>query len=238
MSRNKQRILIIEDDKDLNSLLKYTLETTGDFDVRSHFEGERALEAIQQFTPDLVILDVMLPGAYGTDILRKVRFIESLQHILVVLLTARSQEKDKVDGFEAGADDYITKPFSPKELLLRVQALLRRLGTGAPKHLTVESESLVMQLGVIQIYPKDFKVLIHKKPVSLTATEFQLLLFLAERVGNLQSRETLLKNVWKSDAQVNSRTVDTHIKRLRQKLGTAGSLIETVHGLGYSLIIK
>ncbi|MBX9837974.1 response regulator transcription factor [Silvanigrella sp.] len=255
MKDEKLRILIIEDDRDLNNLLKYTLEASRDFEVKSHFDGNGAFELISQFKPNLVLLDVMLPNKYGTEILKNVRENAATSGIFVILLTARSQEKDKVEGFEAGADDYITKPFSPRELMLRVNALLRR--SNAPKFLnsnqnnfnkddekitfsntdTIDnSQHKIISVGSIKIFPEEFKVTVNNETVSLTATEYQLLVFLSERVGKLQSREALLQKVWGYEGQVNTRTVDTHIKRLRQKLGAAGSMIETIHGFGYQLI--
>lgn len=259
----KLRVLIIEDDRDLNNLLKFTLESTRDYEVSSHFDGERALERINEFKPHLILLDVMLPHTEGTEVLRQLRRTPELAAIPVILLTAKSQETDKIDGFEAGADDYITKPFSPRELLLRVQALLRRtgihssishpilltpnatsipgaeLGT-APKTSASGSADLsnekVIQISSLTIFPEQFKVTVGGQPVSLTATEYQLLLYLAERAGRLQSRDALLQRVWGYEGQLNTRTVDTHIKRLRQKLGDAGSMIETVHGFGYQLV--
>lgn len=247
MKDEKLRILIVEDDKDLNNLLKYTLEASNDFEVTSHFDGEGAFELMRSFNPDLVLLDVMLPNKYGTDILKQIRETPSTSAVLVILLTARSQEKDKVEGFESGADDYITKPFSPRELLLRVNALLRRSHTlkSSPQfsfnpNATSNKEDITpektISTGPIKIYPGEFKVTVHNETVPLTATEYQLLIFLAERVGKLQSREALLQKVWGYEGQVNTRTVDTHIKRLRQKLGSAGVLIETIHGFGYQLI--
>ncbi|APJ04154.1 response regulator transcription factor [Silvanigrella aquatica] len=257
MKDDKLRILIIEDDRDLNNLLKYTLESSNDFEVKSHFDGQGAFELISQFKPDLVLLDVMLPNIYGTEILKNIRENIQSASTLVILLTARSQEKDKVEGFEAGADDYITKPFSPRELLLRVNALLRRSHTlKNPTQFSSNQTSLrddeknpsishdnqeqvvnkMISVGSIKVYPEEFKVTVNNETVPLTATEYQLLLFLAERVGKLQSREALLQKVWGYEGQVNTRTVDTHIKRLRQKLGSAGSMIETIHGFGYQLI--
>lgn len=236
------RVLIIEDDRDLNNLLKYTLEVTKDYEVLSHFEGGQAFDVIQSVRPDLVILDVMLPGADGTEVLRRIRADAHLRILPVILLTARSHEQDKVEGFEAGADDYITKPFSPKELLLRVQALLRR-SAPAPRSVSpLEESSAPVQertvtVGLIRILPDQYKVLVGNDVVPLTSTEFQLLLYLAERAGRLQSREALLQRVWGYEGSLNTRTVDTHIKRLRQKLGAAGGLIETVHGFGYQLAI-
>jgi DNA-binding response OmpR family regulator len=259
MKDEKLRILIIEDDRDLNNLLKYTLESSNDFEVKSHFDGDGAFDFIVQFKPDLILLDVMLPNRYGTEILKNVRENAQTSGILVILLTARSQEKDKVEGFEAGADDYITKPFSPRELLLRVNALLRRSNTlkfphsfspnqnqnnskeeDKPSFSNNEGQdnsiNKTIIVGPIKVFPDEFKVTVNNEPIPLTATEYQLLIFLAERVGKLQSREALLQKVWGYEGQVNTRTVDTHIKRLRQKLGTAGTMIETIHGFGYQLI--
>lgn len=239
----KPSILIIEDDRDLNNLLKYTLEATQEYSVHSHFEGNQARNLIAKLKPDLVILDVMLPGLYGTDVLKSLRADPTLAATPVILLTARSQETDKIDGFESGADDYITKPFSPRELLLRVQALLRRsVPTKLPSFATstdgegAQNSEKNLVVGPITIFPEQFKVFVEKEHVPLTATEYQLLVYLAERVGRLQSREALLQRVWGYEGNVNTRTVDTHIKRLRQKLGEAGQLIETVHGFGYQLV--
>jgi two-component system phosphate regulon response regulator PhoB len=232
----KARVLIVEDDRDLNNLLKYTLEATRDYVVHSHFEGSKARELILELKPDLVILDVMLPGLYGTDVLKHLRSDPSLAGTPVILLTARSQESDKIEGFESGADDYITKPFSPRELLLRVQALLRRSAPTKVQPAPAAGTEKTLSVGNLTILPEQFKVLVEGESVQLTATEYQLLLYLAERVGRLQSREALLQRVWGYEGNVNTRTVDTHVKRLRQKLGAAGGLIETVHGFGYQLV--
>lgn len=253
LSQNRSRVLIVEDDRDLNNLLKFTLESTRDYEVTSHFDGKDAIDTMLHCLPQLVLLDVMLPHVEGTEILRAMRKHQQLAHIPVILLTAKSQESDKIDGFEAGADDYITKPFSPRELLLRVQALLRRSGLSpAPQSVAeapaqsaplqssepavaVDSEKHI-SIGCLTILPEQFKVMVHGESVALTATEYQLLLYLAERHGRLQSRDALLQRVWGYEGQLNTRTVDTHIKRLRQKLGDAGALIETVHGFGYQLV--
>jgi len=241
------KVLIIEDDRDLNNLLKFTLESTRDFVVTSLFDGHNVLQQIEQLEPHLIILDVMLPHMEGTEVLRSLRRSPSMGSVPVILLTAKSQESDKIDGFEAGADDYITKPFSPKELILRVQALLRRsapaptidIPSPAPKpaeETTGENSEKVIVIGPVSIFPEQFKVTHNGQIVALTATEYQLLLFLAERPGRLQSRDALLQKVWGYEGQLNTRTVDTHIKRLRQKLGDAGALIETVHGFGYQIV--
>lgn len=253
IANSRMKVLIIEDDRDLNNLLKFTLESTRDFEVTSLFDGQDALKQIERVEPNLIILDVMLPHMEGTDILRSLRKSPAYAAVPVILLTAKSQESDKIDGFEAGADDYITKPFSPKELILRVQALLRR--AAPPAHSYPATESLtqplivpeptadsqdsnvekVIVIGPISIYPEQFRVTHNGQIVPLTATEYQLLLYLAERPGRLQSRDALLQKVWGYEGQLNTRTVDTHIKRLRQKLGDAGALIETVHGFGYQI---
>lgn len=271
-----KKILIVEDDKDLNSLLKFTLEASGTCQVESLFTTTNVLERIISFGPHLVILDVMLPGGGdGLGVLQMVRSDARTQKTPVILLTARSQESDRIDGFERGADDYISKPFSPKELLLRVQAILRRTGRdtvdenqqreanetaaaatiapesqgvrptealGEPSRSAAEpagSESALeprVQVGPLTIYTELYRVYVDGERVPLTATEYQLLLFLAERSGRLQSRGALLQKVWGYEGHLNTRTVDTHIKRLRQKLGVHGSMIETVHGFGYQLI--
>lgn len=250
-THNRSRVLIVEDDRDLNNLLKFTLESTREYEVTSLFDGKDAVEFMTKCKPQLVLLDVMLPHIEGTEVLRIMRQHEQLAHVPVILLTAKSQESDKIDGFEAGADDYITKPFSPRELLLRVQALLRRSGLSAPAQSVAKrppqtlptsqpsgetSTEKQITIDCLTILPEQFKVLVHGESVSLTATEYQLLLYLAERAGRLQSRDALLQRVWGYEGQMNTRTVDTHIKRLRQKLGHAGALIETVHGFGYQLI--
>lgn len=256
MRESRSKVLIIEDDRDLNNLLKFTLESTRDYEVASHFDGEHALSRILEFRPHLVLLDVMLPHTEGTEVLRQLRRTPELASVPVILLTAKSQETDKIDGFEAGADDYITKPFSPRELLLRVQALMRRTGlqssvpqSAIPAPLERSANSAVksqtedtppntektISIGALTIYPEQFKVVVGDETIALTATEYQLLLYLAERAGRLQSRDALLQRVWGYEGQLNTRTVDTHIKRLRQKLGHAGSMIETVHGFGYQL---
>ena len=249
----KLRVLIIEDDRDLNNLLKFTLESSQDYEVLSHFDGQNVIELMTDWRPQIVLLDVMLPYREGTEILRDMRKRKELSSVPVILLTAKSQEADKIEGFESGADDYITKPFSPRELLLRVHALLRRSGASFEPTLPVTSKSETpnesqlptetastpeksITVGSLCIFPEQFKVLVQGETVALTATEYQLLLFLAERAGRLQSRDALLQKVWGYEGQLNTRTVDTHIKRLRQKLGDAGALIETVHGFGYQLI--
>jgi two-component system phosphate regulon response regulator PhoB len=251
MPHGSSRVLIIEDDRDLNNLLRFTLESTGQCEADSAFESTGALDKIRASKPHLLILDVMIPGPTdGLGLLRAIRDSEDFAELPVILLTAKNQEHDRILGFECGADDYISKPFSPKELLLRVHALLRRSGavtalspSGSPLDHTARSPSEVpetsaepvLSVGPISIYPELFRVTVDDEAVTLTSTEYQLLCFLAERAGRLQSRSALLQKVWGYEGKVNTRTVDTHVKRLRQKLGQHGGMIETVHGFGYQL---
>jgi two-component system phosphate regulon response regulator PhoB len=257
-SPSTTRVLIVEDDRDLNNLLCFTLEAAGDCSAASAFDSVDILERIRELKPDLLILDVMLPGPLdGLGVLKAIRADAEVAALPVVLLTAKSQEHDRIAGFESGADDYISKPFSPKELMLRVNALLRRsgiasntAGSGAVASASSElrrtdgndnrlmSNEPVVIAGPIRIYPELFRVTVDDETITLTSTEYQLLSFLAERMGRLQSRSALLQKVWGYEGNVNTRTVDTHIKRLRQKLGSHGGLIETVHGFGYQLNTK
>ena len=262
MTEQKNLVFIIEDDRDLNSLLKFTLESSGECIAESIFDSSGVKERIESQPPSLVILDVMLPGPHnGIELLRIIRSTPEIAATPVILLTAKNQEHDKIEGFESGADDYISKPFSPRELLLRVNALLRRSGRVAlgdiPASSSVpgasgshgfrpsaasggsaEISEPVVEIGPIRIYTELFKVTVDTEVAALTSTEYQLLLFLAERAGRLQSRSALLQKVWGYEGNVNTRTVDTHIKRLRQKLGVHGPMIETVHGFGYQLTEK
>lgn len=261
-TNQKNVVLIVEDDRDLNSLLKFTLEASGDCLAESLFDSSGVRERIENQPPSLVILDVMLPGPHnGIELLRIIRSTPAIASTPIILLTAKNQEHDKIEGFESGADDYISKPFSPKELLLRVNALLRRTGRAALGDLAAanglamqpgshasrvsavsgnvsDNSEPVIEIGPIRIYTELFKVTVQEESVALTSTEYQLLLFLAERAGRLQSRSALLQKVWGYEGNVNTRTVDTHIKRLRQKLGNHGPMIETVHGFGYQLTEK
>jgi two-component system phosphate regulon response regulator PhoB len=256
-SQGPARVLIVEDDRDLNNLLRFTLESSGQCQADSLFESSEVLAKLRQDRPSLLILDVMLPGPTdGLGLLKLIRNSHDLAALPVILLTAKSQEHDRIAGFESGADDYISKPFSPKELMLRVHALLRRSQgsalppavptsqalAGAPMPqptsvLAANSSEPVVEVGPIRIYPELFKVTLDGETLPLTSTEYQLLCFLAERVGRLQNRTALLQKVWGYEGNVNTRTVDTHVKRLRQKLGAHGSMIETVHGFGYQLVL-
>jgi two-component system phosphate regulon response regulator PhoB len=225
-------VAIIEDDKDLNNLLKYTIESSGHIAV-SCFDGSSAIPLLEANLPDLAIVDLSLPDRDGTNLLSEIRSREKLKNIPLVVLTARTEEGDKLTCFGAGADDYIAKPFSPKELLLRINAILKRSRMVPVTPSTLGSE---ITIGRIRIVPDDLRVYVDSVPVTLTITEFHLLTYLAERLGRVQSRDVLLQKVWGYEGKVNTRTVDTHVKRLRQKLGAAGDQLDTVHGFGYQLI--
>ena len=223
-----QTILIVEDDRDLAELLSCNLQEAG-FRTITVSDGQKALKTVHRTRPDLVLLDVMLPGMDGTDICRAIRTHARLKETPVIFLTARHEEGDRVMGLELGADDYVVKPFSVRELLLRIQAVLRR----AP---VVPSPSgKVMTFGPVTIVTDRCEVSLHGVPVSLTAIEYKLLLALAEQAGSVQSRQVLLKQVWGVNHHVELRTIDTHITRLRVKIGELGGMIKAVRGFGYVL---
>jgi two-component system phosphate regulon response regulator PhoB len=223
------RILVVEDEKDLLDLLSYNLSREG-YSVDVATTGTLALERIRERKPDLVLLDLMLPDVPGTDVCRRVKGDPLTSHIPVVMVTARSEEIDRIVGFELGADDYVTKPFSVRELLLRVKAILRRDRAGAPA-----AAGGPLKNGRIAIDPERHRAEVDGREVALTALEFRLLACLLERAGRVQSRDVLLSDVWGLDSEVETRTVDAHVKRLRRKLGAAGDAVETVRGVGYRL---
>lgn len=220
-------ILIVDDEQDLVSTLEYNLDREG-YRTRIAFTGTEALkQALLSPTPDLILLDLMLPDMTGTEVCRMLRSRPETAKIPVIMLTAKSEEIDRVVGFEVGADDYVTKPYSVRELLLRLRAVLRRtrnLPSAAGKDLV--SGALRVDLSAHQVWN-------HGEELSLTALEFKLLSTLLARQGRVQTRKQLLDDVWGIRAEVSTRTVDTHVKRLRQKLGDAGDLIETLRGVGY-----
>ena len=220
------RILVVDDEPDITALVAYHLAKAG-YRVSTAANGPDALKAAREERPDIVILDVMLPGASGYDVLAELRRREETRDVGVILLTARREEPDRIRGLSLGADDYLTKPFSPAELALRVHALLRRLAAPA-----VASGS-TLAAGPIAIDRSAHKVAVDGKEVELTATEYKLLLTLVERRGRVQTRPQLLETVWEAQPDIQTRTVDMHVQRLRTKLGEAGDLIETVRGFGY-----
>ena len=220
-------ILIIEDERDLADLVAFNLEKEG-YRTIVALDGASGLEAARSQPPDLIILDLMLPGMMGTELCKILKQSEKTARIPVIMLTARGEEIDRVVGFEVGADDYVVKPFSTRELLLRVKAVLRRSLPDKP-------EGKLISVGRVTIDTERHLVAIDGAEVVLTTTEFKLLLNLAERLGRVQSRDLLLKNVWGYHYVGDTRTVDTHITRLRTKLGPAGDLIKTIRGFGYKM---
>jgi two-component system phosphate regulon response regulator PhoB len=219
------RVLIVEDEADLSGLLHYNLQAAG-FETQIAANGASAIAIARTFRPELVLLDVMLPDISGTEVLRMLREDPTLRRTAVVMVTAKGQESDRVTGLELGADDYVVKPFSVRELVLRVKAILRRMDTEG------EGEA-PLAAGAIRLDPSRHEATLDGREVALTALEFRLLKTLMERTGRVQTREVLLSDVWGITAEINTRTVDTHIRRLREKLGPAGDLVETVRGVGY-----
>lgn len=222
---SQENILIIEDDANIAKLVKYNFEKAG-FRAHVTITGEEALEFLSRQKVDLIILDIMLPKMDGFETCRRLKDDSRLSSIPVMILTARGEEVDRVVGFELGAEDYVVKPFSPRELILRAKTILRR---GQIKQASKEN----LRSGDLEIDIPRHRVTVKAKEVILTPMEFKLLVTLVERRGRVQSREELLSAVWNIEADVTTRTVDTHIKRLRQKLGKAGEALETIRGLGY-----
>lgn len=221
-------ILIVEDEKDLVGTLEYALTREG-FTTRFAMTGRAALQCLEREPPpDLVLLDLMLPDTSGVEVCRALRTSPRTQSIPVIMLTAKGEEIDRVVGFEVGADDYVVKPFSVRELILRIRVVLRRVQASE----TSTSEVRV-SYGRLCLDADVHRAWVDEQEVTLTALEFRLLETLLRRRGRVQSRDTLLSDVWGITAEVTTRTVDTHIKRLRQKLGSAGNYIETVRGVGY-----
>jgi len=220
------RILVVDDEPDITALVAYHL-ARGGFRVSTAHNGSDALKAAREERPDIVILDLMLPGVSGYDVLAELRQRDETRDVGVILLTARREEPDRIRGLTLGADDYLTKPFSPQELSLRVRNLLRRLA--APP---VAAGSTITA-GPVSIDRSAHRASVSGHELSLTATEYKLLLVLVERRGRVQTRPQLLEAVWDAQPDIQTRTVDMHVQRLRTKLGDAGRLIETVRGFGY-----
>lgn len=221
------RILIIEDEQDLAGLVEYNLRAAG-FETETAGSGASGLARARAQPPDLVLLDLMLPDLAGSEVLRLLKSEPELRRSGVIIVSAKGQEADRIQGLEQGADDYVVKPFSVRELLLRIKAVLRRADVE-------EGPESVLQVGDIQLDTARHQVRVRGQEVVLTALEFRLLRTLMERNDRVQTREVLLSDVWGIQAEIHTRTVDTHIKRLREKLGEAGDIIETVRGVGYKL---
>ncbi len=220
-----ERILVVDDEPDLLELVRVSLAQNG-FTVETTLSGRDALERVRRSPPDLLVLDLMLPDFSGNDVCRQIRTEPGLATLPIIMLTAKADELDRVVGFELGADDYVTKPFSPRELALRVRAVLRRGQSQVAGEAPLEHRNVRMDL-------ERHRCFVDGEEVELTAKEFDLLRELMRRRGRVMTRDRLLELVWGSDITVTTRTIDTHLKRLREKIGSAGDLIETVRGVGY-----
>jgi phosphate regulon transcriptional regulator PhoB len=223
-----KKILIVDDEPDIVQLISYNLKKEG-FHIATALDGEEALTKVREGHLDLIILDLMLPGIHGMELCRILRNNPKTAHIPIIMLTARGEESDKIRGLETGADDYMTKPFSPKELIARVKAILRR-----SKERTTEDKTI--RLGDLTIDTETFSVSKRGDPLNLSATEFRLLLYLVQRRGRVFSRDQLLDAVWKEETFVESRTVDVHIRRLRTRIEDDPSnprYLKTRRGIGY-----
>jgi two-component system phosphate regulon response regulator PhoB len=219
------RILVIEDEPDIRQVLDYNLRLAG-HDVVSAPRGHEGLRLVREQRPDLVLLDLMLPDLPGTEVCRAIKDDSATRPIPVMMLTAKGEEIDRVVGFELGADDYLTKPFSVRELILRIRAILRR-NDGKPP------ESAIVDFGRLRIDREAHRIWVEAVEIELTALEFKLLVTLYDRRNRVQSRGALLDHVWGMDTKISTRTVDAHVKRLREKIGSARDYIETVRGVGY-----
>jgi DNA-binding response OmpR family regulator len=224
-----EKILIVEDETDVADLLSHHLKSAG-FSVETVYSGRAALQALKNQIPTLVVLDLMLPEISGLDLCRLIKSEPRTSKVPVVMLSARSEEIDRVLGFELGADDYVVKPFSPREFVLRIRAILRRRQQAEEQDLLTVGE-LVVDRSRHEVRAAD-------KLIDCTATEFKLLTILMERQGRVQGRDRLLSDVWGYDSIIDTRTVDTHMRRLRDKLGVYGGYIETVRGFGYRLVFQ
>ncbi|HWJ20927.1 MAG TPA: response regulator [Gemmatimonadaceae bacterium] len=223
------RILVVDDEPDIVALVAYHLAKAG-YRVSTASNGADALATARQERPALLVLDLMLPGASGFEVLEQLRADEATRDVAVLMLTARKEEPDRIRGLSLGADDYLTKPFSPQELVLRVGAILRRVAA-AP----APAEGDVLQIGPLRVDRAAHRVTVDGDEVELTPTEYKLLLTLVERRGRVQARAHLLETVWEAAPDIQTRTVDMHVQRLRTKLGAAGDLVETVRGFGYRI---
>jgi two-component system phosphate regulon response regulator PhoB len=220
-------LLIVEDEKDLSRLMARSFQRDG-FTVEEAATARAALQACRARPPSCVLLDLMLPDASGLDVCRALKADPATRAVPVVMVTAKGEEVDRVVGFELGADDYVAKPFSPRELVLRVKAILRRTaGAGAA--------AAPVSVGPLTVDEEGHRALVAGRAVALTATEFKLLAHLARHAGRVATREALLERFWRDASEGTTRTLDTHVKRLRRKLGPAGRLVRTVRGVGFRL---
>ncbi len=222
-------ILLVDDEEDVVSLVRYNLDRAG-FAVRVAMNGPKAMDSVRDVRPDAVILDLNLPGMSGLEVCQSLRANASTRAVPILMLTARGQARDRIEGFELGADDYVTKPFSPKELILRLHAILRRTGQAARD--TVET------FDGFELDRQQMEIRMDGQRLDLTNTEFKVLSMLMEQRGRVLSREFLLNDIWGYRNNVDTRTVDTHMRRLREKLGKHSNRIETVRGAGYRFSVE
>ena len=232
ISASSPRVLVVEDEPDLRELLTYNLEASG-FTVHAADRGLDGLAEAKGFLPNVILLDLMLPDIPGTEVCRRIRAADhGAPQPAIIMLTAKGDEIDRVVGFELGADDYVVKPFSVRELMLRVSAILRT--RGRPETSSPEARRRYA-VGPLEVDVDGYRVFVSGDEVHMSAMEMRLIIYLVEHRGRVRSREDLLEDVWGYKPDVSTRTVDTHVKRLRDKLGAAGALVETVRGMGYRL---
>jgi DNA-binding response OmpR family regulator len=224
-----KRVLIVEDDKNIAKLVHYNLEKAG-YACLVAYDGLQALELLDKEKVDVIVLDIMLPTVDGLEVCKRIKQNPKRSYIPIIMLTAKGEEVDRIVGFELGADDYVVKPFSPRELVLRIKSILKR---GLAKDETPD----IIQIGKLIIDISKHTVSVNNKDIELTPIEFKLLVILINRKERVQSRDILLNDVWSIDSYITTRTVDTHVKRLRQKLGKMGDAIKTVRGIGYKFVL-
>lgn len=224
----KQKILVVDDEPDAVELAAFNLRAAG-YEVATAADGNEALKKARSILPQLIVLDLMLPEVDGLEVCKILRRDPATQAIPILMLTAKAAEIDRVLGLELGADDYVTKPFSVRELVLRVKRLLRNAAPPEEPANRIEWKDLCLDIS-------RHEATVRGKPIDLTATEFKLLLVLAQRRGRVQSREQLLRDVWEYENLIDTRTVDTHMRRLREKLGPAAKYLDTVRGVGYRFV--
>ena len=228
MTAKKARVLVVDDEPDALELVEFNLRNEG-FDVTSAVDGNEALRKAREIIPDVILLDLMLPEVDGLEVCKIIRRNDVTSDIPIIMLTAKADEIDRVLGLELGADDYLTKPYSPRELILRIKNLLKRRSTK-------EDQKDQIQVGILLVDIPQHEVSVNGSAVQLTATEFKLLTLLMQRKGRVQSRDRLLQDVWDYDSMIDTRTVDTHMRRLREKLGEAAKYLDTVRGVGYRFV--
>ncbi len=228
---DKRKILVVDDEPDVTDLVAYHLKAKS-FQVETLNDATASIAKARSYQPDLVILDIMMPHLSGIQVCRILRADPKLAKVPIIFLTAKSEPHDRIEGLESGADDYLAKPFSPKELVLRVESILRRVSAAR------EPAGTKLRVGDIQLDSELHRVTVKGEPLELTATEFKLLRLMMERQGRVQTREHLLINVWNYSTEIETRTVDTHVRRLREKLGDEAGWIETIRGVGYRIAEK